>query len=102
VTERTLKNAPLVEGFIREHPEIVSFIEAAKPYLNKYFGQPLDLVLEVIHYPEPGANDELVAWIQSSYEIEEGLDRLEQFEDEWYLDNMGEVGRYFNINIETP
>jgi len=94
------RNREAVEVFIQTRPQIWPFIEAATPFLIKHFGQPLEIVLEVMSFPEEGAEDELVAWIQSSDEVEIGLDKLEKFKDEWFLDRLEEVDYRFNFNLE--
>ena len=97
----TYRNPEAVKAFMAARPQIIPFIEAAAPVLTKYFGQPLEIVLEVVSYPEEGAEDDLIGWIQSYDEVEEGLNKLEQFEDEWFLDHMAEVDYRFNFNLKT-
>jgi hypothetical protein len=116
----TLKNAPLVEAifetqpdlnlsyrnpeaakeYLADHPEIEKFIEAARPTLNQFFGTPLEIILELVIYPDETASEELVGWIQQTGDVDECLIRFEQFEDEWFLDHMDQVGDKFNFNIE--
>ncbi len=93
-------NPEAVQAFLALHPKINDFIKAAWPSLVKCFGEPVDIVLEVMRYPEAGAYDELVGWIQSTAEVETGLEKLAQFEDEWFLDHLAEIGNIFNFNIE--
>ncbi|NIT62023.1 MAG: hypothetical protein GWN00_39265 [Aliifodinibius sp.] len=95
------RNSEMVEAFLAAYPKIPSFIKAAAPVLTKYFGQPLEMVLEVMSYPEEGAEEDLIGWIQSHDDVEEGLNKLERFEDEWFLDHMAEVDYRFNFNLET-
>lgn len=96
------RNPAAVETYLARYPEIESFIEAAWPALIECFDASIEIVLEVITYPADEAiHQELVGWIQSSDDVDDGLAKLEQFEDEWYLDHMAEVGHKFNFNIET-
>lgn len=88
---------------VEAHPEyskVWSILEAAWPSLLRCFGGAVDIVLEVIAYPEEGAYDELVAWIRSNDSVQKALDKLERFEDEWFLDHLDEIGNRFNFNIE--
>ena len=116
MTEITLKNLPLVEAifeikvtyrnpeavraYLASHPEIEDFLEATLPALFRCFGDPVNIVLEVMTYPEEGAYDELVSWIQSTDDVSEGLEKLERFEDEWLSEQLSRVGNKFNFNIE--
>jgi hypothetical protein len=90
-----------VVAYLKRHPEVVSFMSRAWPALIRTFGTPVDVALEVISYPEAHAHDELVGWIQSTDDVYEGLDKLERFESEWFLDHLPEIGNKFNFNIET-
>ena len=121
-TDKTLKNAPLVEeifevksvsprlsyrnaetveAYLRRYPEVKAFIDAAWPALIESFGRPVDIVLEVLAYPDESAHEEMVGWIQSTDDVELGLEKFWRFENEWFLDHMDEIGDKFNFNIET-
>jgi hypothetical protein len=96
------RNPAAVETYLARYPEIESFIEAAWPALIECFDASIEIVLEVIIYPaDETIHQELVGWIQSSDDVDDGLAKLERFENEWYLDHMDEVGHKFNFNIET-
>lgn len=96
------RNPAAVTPYLACYPEIEDFIEAAWPALVEYFDDSIEIVLEVLTYPgDETIHEELVGWIQSSNDVDEGLAKLERFEDEWYLDHMAEVGHNFNFNIET-
>jgi hypothetical protein len=95
------RNPMAVEAYLTRHPEVKDFIEVAWPNLVRFFGQAIDVVLEVLTYPEEAAHEELVGWVQWAGDVHEGLERLERFDDEWFLDHMAEVETKFNFNIET-
>jgi hypothetical protein len=94
------RNPEAVITYLACHPEIEDFLNAAWPFLEESFGTPVDIVLEVMSYPEEDY-DELVGWIQSTDSVYEGLEKFEQFEDEWLLDNLDKVIDKFSFNIET-
>ena len=81
-------------------PGLDKFMESAWPALTKHFGEGVEVVLEVIDYPYANAQNELVGWIQVVGSIQDGLEKLDQFVDEWFLDHMAEVNHRFNFNIE--
>lgn len=95
------RNPEAVKEYLALYPEIENFINAAWPALIKHFDGPVEIALEVLTYPDEVIYKELVAWIQSTDDIQEGLAKLSRFEDEWFLDHMAEVGNKFNFNLET-
>lgn len=95
------RNPRAVKDYLALYPEIEDFIEAAWPALIKCFGGPVEIVLEVLTYPDEIIHEELVGWIQSTDNVSEGPKKLDRFEEEWFLDHMAEVGAKFNFNIET-
>lgn len=99
--EISYRNQMAVETYLARYPEIMSFLKAAWPNLVRCFGKPVHIVLEVMTYTEYETYEELVGWIQSTDDVYDGLDKLERFNDEWFLDHMSEVGNKFNFNIET-
>ena len=95
------RNDKAVDVYLTRHPGIMDFIKAAWPALTRCFGKPVDIVLEVMTYPEEAPYEELVGWIQSTDDVYVGLEKFERFEDEWFLDHLEQVGDRFNFNIET-
>ena len=96
------RNPDEVMAYLERYPEIEGFMEAAQPELTRYFGRTVHVILEVITYPEESDHqEELVGWIQSSDDVDEGLDKLGRFDDDWFLDHMDEINGKFNFNIET-
>lgn len=101
VPKISYRNQEAVEAYLAHHPEIEGFIEAAYPALAKSLGGSVDIVLEVVIDPDETAYQQLVAWVQSTDSVAEGLKKLDCFEDEWFLDHMHLVDDTFNFNIET-
>ena len=95
------RNDEVVVDFLNHNPEIIGFISLAQSPLVKNFGYPVDIVLEVMTDPDHDGFEELVAWIQSNDDVDEGLEKLERFDDEWFLDHLDFVGNNFSFNIET-
>ena len=96
----SFRNASAVRQFLEAHPNLIELLLEAYRYLQKHFGSIPQIVLELVTYPDETAYDELVAWIQSEDRVPEGLEKLEKFEDEWFLDHLTEIGNSFNFNIE--
>jgi len=94
------RNQKTVEAYLKMYPEIQNFIDSAWPALVAHFGEHVEVVLEVMVYPDEESTTELVGWIQSRDTVEITLENFEQFTDHWYLDHMGETENKFNFNIE--
>lgn len=97
----TYRNSEAVKDYLNRHPDLEDFINRAWPAVVECFGGPVEIVLELLTYPDESAHQELVGWIQSTDTVEVGLERLEQLENTWFLDHMDQVGDRFNFNIET-
>jgi hypothetical protein len=95
------RNTKAVKEFLACHPEIEDFVNASWPALVQAFQGSVDVILELLSDPEGESDAHLVGWIQSTDDIQTGLEKLEQFEDEWFLDHMAAVDNKFNYNIET-
>jgi len=58
------------------------------------------VVLEVVSDPEVEDMDELFAYILTSFPVDEALARLAKLDEEWFLDQLDQVGGRFNFNLE--
>lgn len=94
------RNAPQVREFLAVHSEINTFLEVSWPVLVKYFGQEVEVVLQVLHYPDEQAEPELVGWIRIDADVETGMQQFDAFEEEWFLDHAHELNSRFNFNLE--
>lgn len=94
------RNAKQVRGFLAKHSHIAPFLQVVWPTLIKYFGKDTEVYLELLDYPEAMTYPELVAWIQCSESVEDGLQKLDAFEDELSENNLHNVSPHFNFNIE--
>lgn len=95
------RNPEMVKAYLAQYPEIGDFIRNSWPALVSTFGELVEIILEVMVYPEETDYRTLVGWIQSTDDVYEGLEKFEQFQDEWFLDYITEIGDKFNFNIET-
>src|SRR5215213_1707571 len=73
LTKIHYRNAPQVREFLTEHSEINAFLQASWPALVRYFGQEVEVILQVLQYPDEQAEPELVGWIQIDADVETGM-----------------------------
>ena len=96
----TYRNSVTVENYLDRYPDIMKFIQESSASLIKCFGPSVSLVLEIMEYHYDTYYEELVGWIQSTEDVQTGLEMLDQFEDECLQDQINKVGNKFNFNIE--
>lgn len=76
-----------VDRFLREFPFLVDLLlEAAEP-LHHYFGDAT-LMLELVDAPDVVSDQQLAIVIRASLSPEQLLERLRQFDAEWWLDRL--------------
>lgn len=99
----TLTNAEEVRRFLREHPDAANVMIEAQPHIERIFGPDTRVVLEVTFDPDSEnlrASEELFGNIQTSRPVEEALDQLSKFDDEWFLAQLTRASGRLNFNLE--
>ena len=95
------RNASKVRKYLNVHPQLVGFLLDSHEQLRRYFGAEPDFELEVVRDPEVEPPvDFLFVYICTSMDVDEALGRLEQFDENWYLDKYDEFGALVNFNLE--
>lgn len=86
--------------FLRMHPALIDLLLEAPPHFERYFGPNPQVVLEVVVDPEASDSEELFANICTSLPAEEALERLDQLDEGWFLDQLERTAGRFNFNLE--
>jgi len=86
--------------FLQIHPALIDLLLEASPYVERYFGPNPQVVLEVVRDPEVTGSEELFANICTSLPVEEALERLDQFDEKWFLAQLERTAGRFNFNLE--
>ncbi len=94
------RNPEKVENFLALYPDIDKMLKECWPDLIKYFGESVSVILEVMIHNEEDAYEEIIAWIQSTDEIDDGLNKLDLFLDKWLTKQIETADDTFNFNIE--
>lgn len=94
------RNAFQVRSYLEAHPDVNDLLRQAWPQLVKIFGPAVEVVLELLYWAEELMEPELVGWIQSTDDIESGLQKLDAIADEWFLHRTDQFNTRFNFNIE--
>ncbi len=96
-----LRNAEAVNAFIEKYPELGDFLKESHRRLRRFFGAEPSFVLEVVRDPEASApSDFLFVNIRTTLPVDDAMARLDQFDEEWYLDQVDTFGDLVNFNLE--
>lgn len=99
----TLVNADEVRRFLRVYPDAADVLIEARPHIERIFGSNTRVALEVTFDPDSESlrdSEELFGNIRTSLPVEEALDQLSQFDDEWFLAQLTRAGGRLNFNLE--
>jgi hypothetical protein len=84
----TLRQPEAVKAFLEENHFLIPVIEEASVKLVEYFGAETPLVLEIRSQAEDEGS-ELFLYVKTDLPVPEALTRLDRFDEEWWLDEMG-------------
>lgn len=95
----TLRASEQVIGYLQQYTSLLAVLEAATPYLHKAFGERVCVALEVNEDPETGLR-QLAAMIQTHDAPERALAQLNQFDHDWWLDQLSTVQGSLLFHVE--
>jgi len=96
-----LRNATDSSEYIASYPQLANFLQASHQELRRLFGPEPRFVLEIVRDPEASApNDFLFVNIRTSMPVDEAMAHLNQFDEDWYLDQVDSFGDLVNFNLE--
>lgn len=96
----SFRNVMAVRRFLRVHPQLTKVLLEAHAYLQKLFGPVPQVVLEVVSDPEAEGWSQLFAYILTGLPVDEAQARLDELDEEWFLDQLDQVDNFFNFNLE--
>lgn len=94
----TLSNSSKLLRFFDENRYLINVVIEAHEELRKRFPSE-ELLLEVVSDPEADSCDELFAYILTSLPVEDALQRLNDLDDQWFLDELDRTNGLFNFNL---
>ena len=96
-----LRNSAEVDAYGAKHPQLTGFLFDSYKQLRTYFDAAASFALEVVRDPEISPpSDFLFVNIRTSMPVDEAMERLEQFDEAWYLDQADAFGELVNFNLE--
>jgi len=94
------RNKSEVMDFAVNNSFLLQPLHEACEHIRNYFGESAQAVLEVVTDPEFVEDQELVIFIHTDLAPEEAFERLEQIDDEWWLDVPSNVREKLCIDVE--
>lgn len=89
-----------VVRFLGSHPFLAPLLIEARLKIAEVFGHASRVVLEVITDPEAPADRQLFAFVQTDLPPDEALQKLNQLDQEWWLDKLDEAQGKLCIHVE--
>jgi len=86
--------------FLEDKPSLIPLIVEAHERIRDYFGSSTELVLEVITDPEATEDYELVIFVRTNLSPDDTFSKLEQLDEEWWLDASSEMREKICIHVE--
>lgn len=94
------KDRNTVVSFLRENPLLVDLLFETRQKISHYFGPETRSALEVFTDPDDGDDHRLFALILTTFPSDEALSRLEQLDQEWWIQQPYEAKRLMNVDVE--
>ena len=87
--------------FLEDKPSLIPLVVEAHERIRDYFGSSTELVLEVITDPEATEDYELVIFVRTNLSPDDAFSKLEQLDEEWWLDASSEIREKLCIHMES-
>jgi hypothetical protein len=88
-----------VRRLLGEHPEAYVPLIHAASLLPRYFGSDARLSLGIEHDLDGNESPRLAATIHTAQSPAEAAANLDRFDDDWWLDAMGNVHHYLSFGL---
>jgi len=86
--------------FLEDKPSLISLVVEAHERIRDYFGSSTEFVLEVITDPEATEDYELVIFVRTNLSPDDAFSKLEQLDEEWWLDTSSDMREKICIHVE--
>ena len=86
--------------FLEDNPALIALVVEAHERVRDYFGSSTELALEVITDPEAAEDYELVIFVRTNLSPDDAFSKLEQLDEEWWLDTSSDMREKLCIHVE--
>jgi hypothetical protein len=85
--------------FLIKNKDLISFLKEAAREISKVFSNDTEIRLELIKDPEISDDIELFATILTDLSVEKALKKVNDIEDNWFLDKLELAQGRFNFDV---
>ncbi len=90
-----------VQSMTDGNPQLVPLLLEAREHVERVFGSDALVVLAVVENPEAvDSLPELFVYVQTPLPVTAAREKLEQLDEEWWLDALPRAGGRLNIALE--
>lgn len=93
-----IPNPENVLTFLNQYQDLVSFLIDAYVEIRKYFPNEA-LSLEVVSDSEAASSRELFVYILTSLPVKKALKKLDELDDQWFLEQLDRTNNLLNFNL---
>jgi hypothetical protein len=96
----TISNSQLmsIERFLDKHKDIADLVLEAHAKIRDFFTSET-LLLELISDINIEGGEELFVYIQTYLSVEEAVEKINDFDEQWFLDQLNRTKGLFNFNL---
>ena len=96
----TISNSQLmsIERFLDKHKDIADLVLEAHAKIRDFFTSET-LLLELISDISIEGGEELFVYIQTHLSVEEAVEKMNDFDEQWFLDQLSRTKGLFNFNL---
>lgn len=87
-----------VEQFLDKHKDIANLVLEAYTKIRDFFTSET-LLLELISDISIEGGEELFVYIQTHLSVEEAVEKINDFDEQWFLDQLSRTKGLFNFNL---
>jgi hypothetical protein len=84
--------------FVSTHPDLIPVLLEAHEVMKEHFPSS-EIMLKISPGREEAEEDQLFAYILTSYPVDEALAKLDAIDETWFLNRATQVKDRFNFNL---
>ena len=95
------RNPTEIKKFLVFHRDLIPILKEAYFVVEEFFGNDVPVVLEAVKDPEAANFEQLFGYIKvANFPPEDAFERLNAFDEAWFLKQVDVIGGYLNFNLE--
>ena len=87
--------------YLQQHPMLYPYLVESVGKIKSIFGSNVELELRLMKDPEIANYQTLYCYIWVLMSVDEAMDKLDNFDDEYYLKLPNQIRDYLNYNVRN-